>query len=288
MGGKYTEEEMSGLSQEERDAINGDDASVDDATLSEIAGDDELDDPEVDNDIETDDEPGADPGAGENETVDDPAAGVDTPESPNGDADESADPFDIEVPAIAFVPKFTGELLPEFQAEIDKLDTQLDEGNLTLADHRRQVRVLEAQSNNAEASKQLWAEEQKVFLKHNPEFNATKNQILFGALNQEVIRLANSPEAEGKSGIQILYAARNNVEKALGVVKAQTVKPVVEVKPKAVVPKHQTLGKVPAAEAAEDLAGSRFAHLDKLTGLDLERALSKLSPADMEAYQRGN
>jgi hypothetical protein len=45
----------------------------------------------------------------------------------------------------------------------------------------------------------------------------------------------------------------------------------------------KTLANVPSAEANED-GGDEFAWLDKLKGMDYERALSKLSENERERY----
>lgn len=292
MAGKYTDDDMTGLSPEERDAINGvDESEGDEQSVGDDADDDAEDD--EDDDSGTDDttaDAAADDSAAD--TNGDDAGAVD---SAAADAASSADddsfPVVTDLPAIAFVPTFSGEILPEYQSRIDEIDAKFDAGDIDAKTHRAAVRKLEAASQNTESSTQLWNKQQEVFLQHNPQFSADKNRIMFGALNQEVIRLANTPESAGKSGLEILYAAKQNVEKALGIVKqSPTAKPddkKLADKPKAARPTLKTLADVPAADKDNE-SGDRFAALDKMVGIELERALSKLSAADYEAYTRGN
>lgn len=44
----------------------------------------------------------------------------------------------------------------------------------------------------------------------------THNPILYNALNAEVRRLAHTPEAQGKTGLQVLYEAKATIETIFG------------------------------------------------------------------------
>ncbi len=304
----YSEQDLAGLSEEEKAALTGEEADTTDEALADIAGDD--DDDAVDD--SGDDDNGTDQGT--NDTSGDQVAddkdgddkgAADDAGTDTTDHDEIVIPDDVPtVEADPFIPRLSGEVLPEYQTRIDALDAKFEEGELTMAEHRKQVRKLEADSQNAEISTQLeahnnanWQKEQAVFFKHNPQYNDPKNRILIGALNQEVIRLANDERTAGLSGIQILYAAKVNVEREIGAVtgkqavtsaKADDKKSDSKTtpKPKAAKPTHQTLADIPAS-AANDTDGDRFAYLDRLDGLQLEAALNKLSKADYDAYVTG-
>lgn len=315
------EAQAAGLSQEEVDAINGVDGDTDEAALAEIAGDeaDSIDNQEDDNDAsdessDTDKENAAgegdagDGGSGDESSADDggtAGTGADGADEGTNDG-TAADLFaGIEPVAIAFVPKLSGELLPEFAKAVedayDAADTQLDaiekrflEGELD-ADQKRaeirkvergreeQIRKLNAASQNVEIEGQKWQAEQEAFFKDNQAYTGP---LLFNALNAEVVRLAALPEAAGKSGLQILQAAKKSIDQQLAAItKAPAVqkqKPA-DSKPKARRPDVQTLGGVPAAAAA-DTGGDKWAWLDKLSGMQYEAALAKLSEADQAAY----
>lgn len=313
MSGEYTDEELNGLSEEERAALTGEEADTTDEALQDIAGDDENGDDDAGADGDDKDQ-GAD---GQNNADDADAdlgnadAGSDDQGTTDADTDDAGSdvvndeiviPDDIPTVKVdPFVPKISGEVLPEYQAKIDALDAKYEDGTLPMAEHRKEVRKLEAASQNAEIQAQLeahtqgtWKKEQAVFLDKNPQFRDTKNRILFGALNQEVIRLANDERTVGMTGLQILYAAKANVDKEIGAVTGKP--PVIPAKvddkkaggnkPKAAKPTHQTLADIPAA-AANDTEGDRFAYLDKLDGLVIEAALNKLSDTDRQAYLDG-
>jgi hypothetical protein len=293
MRGQPTAEEMSaaGLSEEEMAAINDTEAIDSDGEPDVI---DEMEDDEPDDDESEGDEPEGD---------DDPSIEEESPDDVGDDPIDTDKPADdkavivipADIPDVTFIPRLTGEILPEFQAQIDELDSKFEEGEIDYKIHRAEVRKVEAASQNAELSNQQWTSQQEAFFKHNPEF--VKNHMVTGAFNTEVIRLAKSPESEGLNGIQILYVARDNVKTALsalfgGAPVKKDAEPqkksatVITMKPKANKQGPQTIGNVPSADLA-DVGGDKFAHIDKLIGLDQERALARLSPADQEAYLAG-
>lgn len=302
---KITAEEAkeAGLSQEEIDAINGDETEDEDI-LSEIAGDDEDgedQDGDDDGDEEADqdgdkNEPGDDESvdAGNDEGADDLDEAVDNGNDVASDADDF-DPNDV--PAVSFTPRLSGEISEKYEKQIEALDAKLDEGEISQAEHRKEVRKLEAASQNEEISSQQWAAEQSAFFKLNGNYAAKTNPVLWGTLNQEVIRLANDKDNEHLSGIQLLYKAKHNVEKAFkamfpGQAPAkkddgkQDAKPKADAKPKVEKKGPKTLAGLPAADS-QDTSGDKFAALDKLDGMDLERALAKMSEADRQAYLEG-
>ena len=319
MGITAEEAQAAGLSQEEIDAINGVDGDIDEAALIDTAGDEaDNDNQEDENDAsdessDTDEEGAADESDAGDDGSDDEssdndggAAGSGTDGADDGADDGSSDLFaGIEPVAVAFVPKLSGDLLPEFAQAVegayDAADTQLDaiekrflEGELD-ADQKRaeirkvergrddQIRKLNAASQNTEIEGQKWQAEQEAFFKDNQAYTGP---LLFNALNAEVVRLAALPEAAGKTGMQILQAAKLSIDRQLAaVVKAPSVQKqkTADSKPKAQRPDVQTLGGVPAAAAA-DTGQDRFAHVDKLTGMAFEQALSRMSETEQAAY----
>jgi len=108
------------------------------------------------------------------------------------------------------------------------------------------------------------------------------------------MRLATLPESTGKTGLQVLMAAKASVDKQLqaftGGAGGQEPKKNDKTsapKPKATMPDIKTLAGVPSAAPA-DVGKGRFAHLDNLTGLELEAAIARLSETDRVAYLADN
>lgn len=315
MSERYTEAELALLSDTEREALTATD--VDDESLAEIAGDDE-DEDEGDDDPEEegDDSKGDEDEEGESEGEQGDGAGEEQQEA---EQEESAEELSLDdIPPVHFIPKLSGDVLPEFQQRIDQIEATKQAERDALEDKfgageidskayreatraidsalRVETRKIEAASQNAEINGQLWAAEQAAFFKANKTYTREANPVLWGTLNQEVMRVARDPATAGLSGIQVLCLAKANVEKAFSAMfpgaskdKApaeKAGKKVVPPKPKAQRPTHQTLRDVPAADAA-DVGNDRFAHLDKLTGLKLEAAIASMSEADKQAYLSG-
>ena len=290
----YTAEELAALSETEREALTAvdpdEDTTIDDDGLDDDGEDDGTDDDDQDDDGEGEE---ADKPAGESL----PSDGV---VSPAANENVASDDFDLDsIPPVLFVPKLTGEILPEYEDAIVALEAKLDEGEMSTADYRREVRKLEAASQNADISQQLWAAEQASFLKANPEYRQ-ENADNFAKLNKEVIRVATDPATKHLTGIQVLYTAKNNlseeveIAEARAYIKAQKAagktpdpaKKTIPAKPAANRPNVQTLRDIPAADEAE-VGQDKFSHLDKLSGVALERAVAKMSAAEYESYVQG-
>lgn len=318
MSERYTEAELAMLSDTEREALTATD--VDDESLAEIAGDDEDEDGgEEEGDAEDEDAGAADDGTEGDESADEQAdtdTGDDQGEGQEAATEETV-AFD-DIPPVHFVPKLSGNVLPEYQQRIDQIDAakqaerdaledKFEAGEIDSKAYREGVRAidaalraetrkLEAASQNAEINGQLWAAEQAAFFKANKTYTREANPVLWGTLNQEVIRVARDPATAGLTGIQVLCVAKANIEKAFSAMfpgaskeKApaeKAGKKPVTPKPKAQRPTHQTLRDVPAADTA-DVGNDRFAHLDKLTGLKLEAAIAAMTETDKQAYLSG-
>lgn len=287
-------EELARFTPEELEEWKSLDADTTDEALEELAGDD---DDTTDEDESGDDSD--DSGDTDDESGDDTAdAGDETSEGESEGGDEKTPLLtDDELPTVSFIPKYSGELLPDHQKAVEALTEKYEAGDLSLTEMLAETRKIEADSRNQETNEQLWEAEQKAFFQHNPNFDPGKNRILAGALNQEVIRLANSQEAAGLSGIQILYAARNSVSKALGLSTVASKsdadagkqgKSQEKPKPKASRPTIKTLGGVAAAEDDADTGAGKFGHLEKLSGLQLEAAIAKMSKAEQDEWLRAS
>lgn len=314
MSERYTEAELALLSDTERETLTATD--VDDESLAEIAGDDE---DEGDDDLEEGDGADEEEGADEGDPKHDGDQDDDGEEQEEAEQEAPVEELSLDdIPPVHFVPKLSGDVLPQFQQQIDALENskqaerdaledKFEAGEIDSKAYRESVRAIdsalraetrkiEAASQNAEINGQLWAAEQAAFFKANKTYTREANPVLWGTLNQEVMRVANDPATAGLTGIQVLCLAKANVEKAFSAMfpgaskdKAPAEKggkkPVTP-KPKAQRPTHQTLRDVPAADTA-DVGNDRFAHLDKLTGLKLEAAIAAMTEADKQAYLSG-
>lgn len=314
MSERYTEAELALLSDTEREALTATD--VDDEGLAEIAGDDEE---EGDDDLEEGDGADEEEGADEGDPKHDGDQDDDGEEQEEAEQEAPVEELSLDdIPPVHFVPKLSGDVLPQFQQQIDALENskqaerdaledKFEAGEIDSKAYRESVRAIdsalrvetrkiEAASQNAEINGQLWAAEQAAFFRVNKTYTREANPVLWGTLNQEVMRVARDPATAGLSGIQVLCLAKANVEKAFSAMfpgaskeKApaeKAGKKPVTPKPKAQRPTHQTLRDVPAADTA-DMGTDRFAHLDKLTGLKLEAAIASMSEADKQAYLSG-
>lgn len=211
------------------------------------------------------------------------------------DNDEDAErPFVVRMP----VPKARN-----YDAELEAVAKKFEDGEITTADHTRQVaEISRAQAHaefvagyNENAESQGWERQQQFFLSRHPEYNYEKNPVRFGALDAALKALGRTePNIDNWTALKKAHAM---VEKELG--KAPTAeasavlaKPAAEAKPAAAprkpdlraVPK--TLAHVPAAAEIATEGNDRFAMIDKLDGLEQEAAIAQLSDRELDEYLR--
>lgn len=271
---------LAGLSPEELAAINDDgdtDNDNDADALRAVAGDDD----------------GADV-----------TADVDDTQS---DADDVADAaLEDEVNAVNdFVPRQSVEAVDGFEAKMADikqakadLREQLNNGDIDLDQYEAKkdeiseaettLRIKQSAAENAakqnahlDAERWKWEQEQFFGEKRNAIY---QDKFVMAALNAAVIDLANDPKNASQKGTFFLNEADRIIRERFNIGNQQVKqgdklnrKPDLSKIPK-------TLGDLPSA-AIEDADGGEFSHLDKLTGMDLERALAKLSPEQVERYR---
>jgi hypothetical protein len=314
----YSDEELASLSEEERAAIEAD---VDEPELTAKASPVDLpdDDGEEDGEDAEDDEGGED-GAPEGDDVgeegddpdgedaeDDEGEEQDTDdgddpdeESPEGDEpdDGDADPEPVEYddkeePVNPF------DYSDAAQEQIKDLREKLNDGELSPAEYDEQVDKIKSddyKQRMQESENRRWGKAVNVFLSQHKDYTQESNPTKFAALDSEVKRMVQAGEIGNMGHMQILEQAKSNVEKAFGFVPEKP-KPDAggkknkgqkTAKPKSKAPDAPNLGDVPAAGVENPKANnSEFAHLDKLTGVDLETALEKMTPAQQERYLAG-
>lgn len=309
---KFTDEELAMLTEDERreiealgeeyDADNEEppmDPDDDDDSVEEEGGEGDAADEGDDGDGEDDADDADDPDAEGDETP----AGEDDADA-GGDGDEGAAEAPEPVAAEQQAPLLEAELpegyeekLKEFESQREKLDVDFDDGELTSLEYRKALREIEseekalrdqvlkaqiAQDMQVQQQKQEWAKTVNSFLDDNDLYR--QSETLYDSLNKQVIAIANSDEAAGLTGQQILEKAHERVlaDPVLGRVFGDKEEENPEGK-QASGKKLQrrnvppTLGKVPAADMTSAEEGGRFARLDKMDGLELEAELARLS-----------
>lgn len=291
------------LSESERLAMEADD-ELDDATPPDDGVDDDADDADddaLDADPLLDDE-GAPPV--DDTPADDPPAGDDTPADDADDKDpESSDKKPDAIDKADEPLPDNSAKLAEIDGKLAELDERFDEGDLTSKEYRDQQNALLAEKKalehdeikakvkqelDAENGKREWMKAQERFFKAEENARFRDDEVLLGALDQQVRKLAVTPEAANLTGDEILARARALIAKSFGLAAAspakrdeKPAKPDRPQRPKVPV----DMGGLPAAGSERPQDG-KFSHLNGLSGEALEDAVSRLSPADQEAWAR--
>lgn len=202
------------------------------------------------------------------------------------------------------------------------LDTDFENGDLKHAEYMQKRDELSAQetglrlqvsqaqfaeNQNKSTAEQRWEWEQDRFFEDHEIY--TKDRLMHAALDAAVKDLAGNKDNAGKSERWFLNEAHRQVSRRFKLEAAPTDKEgdggkdkgegdgaetqgQGQGKPKSKagakpdlkgIPK--TLGNLPAAED-NDAAASEFAALDKLTGMEYEEALARLTPEQQERYAK--
>lgn len=288
---EFTEEEMAGLSEEERAAIM-----------------DEVEDsiPKSGESIGDQDTEGDDDGAGNGEGDTSGAqAGGGTVSSDPGHAEGEGEPR--TPPAIPFVPVLPVDTsrLEGISTQLEELNQQLQDGDLDLVEYtklrdpliREQTQIELTQHFNEQQQAQLWKHEQNLFFSRNDAFRT--DPILNGALRAAFKQL-DTEENDHKTGYDLLLEAKTLVDARFGSGpsggtaantptradggQSATPRRSTPARDSADIPK--TLAEVIPASSNSTNA-DEFAHLDNLTGLEYEQALAKLPKDAEERYLRG-
>lgn len=248
-------------------------------------------------------------------------AAPETAEATESDEDESAEP-EVEVEAkgetdTTFAPVYSSDsteglterleqATKEFDERSEELANKYENGDLSFSEYRKAERQLNteydkvrneatarllkaeiAAEHSHQAAQQKWELEQSLFFQDNPGYK--EDAILRGALGAQLEALYADEANAGKSGIWFLREAGRLVDARFNretpAAQAKDLDAAKEsLRKKAAKPVNapKTLASVPTAEANQD--SGEFAHIDKLTGLDFERALSRLTPDQYERY----
>lgn len=281
---EYTPEELeaAGLGPEEMAALEAGKETADDLdALRAIAGEGEDDAP-----ADTEAKP-ADPVAEDTEDdAEEDAVPADKPEfTPQYHADPVAD-FDAQMAAIGDDKKALRQKLNEGDLSLDEYDAEKD----ALAERERVLREQQfkaqlAAEQNQQTAMQRWRWEQDNFFAdaHNAIY---KDDLLLSAFDHAVRKLGAEEANASKPHRWFLTEADRMVRERFSQPAAE--KPVERTSRKpdlSVIPK--TLGNLPAADIPSTGGeASEFAHIDRLTGLDLEDAVAAMSDTERERYRR--
>lgn len=220
-------------------------------------------------------------------------------------------------PSRRFVENIDGRI-SEVDAELDALESKLDEGDLQLSEFMRESRRLNnerqelvadrreqeiLQNTNAALYETDWNTSVANFMGDNSQF---QNPIMMGALEAALKELYAEPDNVGSSHHWYLETAKRAVMEQITPQQASVENPPDNenspqqqrrqqlasqqgkraqqaAKDRQKVP--QNLANVPASE---DNPGDddEFSHLDRLEGVELEQALAKMSDAQVDRYLR--
>ena len=298
--GEFTEDELAGLSDEERAAlIDDDDTEVKTDLDDDLA--EELDTKSKKNEetsSEDSEEVRADDGDAEKAQSSD-AESVEEGQEPEEASQEPQEHIQQrQVGDISALDARDAEL----KAKLEELDNQVADGEIDLSVHIKETRSImdERQQIALEKSKQsIYAEEnQREFNSRwdraindfyadesNKQFDVAENggnDVIYNALNSTVQDLQQ--KAPGKAPSWYLSEGKKLVSEAFGI--TNEAKPEVKKRRKSALDADipNTLSGVPAAAA--NSVGGEFDHLEKLTGIELEEAVSRMSPAQQEKWVR--
>jgi hypothetical protein len=283
--GKLTDEEREGLSDEELEA------------LEEDTGDDMADIGDHDDDD----------GDGREAS----AAGEDDAASGDADADDEGEEGEDEPQQREFMPVYDAKPVEGYDAKMAEyasqkkgLREQLNNGDITLDEYEEKKDAIVAEEQALRESNlkaqisseqrnqtamQRWEWEQEKFF--GEEGNGIyKDRYVLQAFDLAVRDLANDEKNAQRSPAWFLQEADRIVRERFNIVAKKEDAPI---QPKGEKPKRgrepdlskipKTLANLPNAELAET-GGDEFAYLEKLDGIELERALRKLTPEQEARY----
>lgn len=254
------EEDLAGLSDEERLALSEDDETVEEATGAE----EESELPEVE--------------ATSDEVHETPA----TVEPQSESEDEYEEPF---------VARYQADPVEGYSDKLSSLDTQFEDGDITLKEYntqreqllKQQLKAEIAEESRQQADQQKWKWEIERFMEDNSTYQ--QDPIMYAALDAAIKSLAAKPEYSDKNGRWFLNEAHKQVTSRFGQ-SAPTAKPDAK-KPAKQLDVPRTLSTLPAADTNET-GGDEFSNIEALFNkgkvIEAERMLAKLTPDQQTRY----
>jgi len=312
-----TDNDKEGLTEEELAAINDDEeVNVIEEESNELSEDDKVGDDNSDGG-ESGEVANSDDDNANNDDADiggEDAKGADA--DVNADAgtdDNNAQDAEEASKAPDFTPKLNTSKPEDVDAQITSIDEQikavgdeLTEGDLELNEYHDKLAALNnqrsdlnilkkqaefAEQSNADIAEQRWTWEQDQFFNTNSHYKASSAK--YAAFGQIVADVLSNGEFANKDGLSVLSEAdkRYKAEFAAPSLKDGDIidngEPIKPNKDKKVVEIPKTLGGLPAADTSGVDSGGEFAAIDKLEGMELEEAISRMSPDQAERYAAG-
>lgn len=300
---KYSEEELAGLTEEEREALLEDDEEEG----AETEGTEETEAAEAE-----DEEEQAEEGEGETEG-DAEAETTEEQETENAEEGERTEE-EPKRPEPEVQPLLNAELPEGYEDKVkeiadgkQKLAERFEDGDMTTRDYQteldklnKQERDLELEVYKANLAKEMreqqelnaWQATVNAFLDEHTAYR--ENDLMYKTLDVAVKDIAQKAQDAGEnvSGREILNRAHAQIQESFGLSTQQETqqgqqeqqpeKPKKGAKPQA----PPTLGKLPAADVTET-ENSKYAALDKLMEQDPERyeaELAKMSDEERDRY----
>lgn len=240
----------------------------------------------------------------EGESDDDEEAGGEPEEEADPDGEEEGDEEEGEIeplaatgnaPSVARLTDAEEARLGAIKGDLKALAQKFDDGELTAVEWRDQQEVLEDERDTLKEKKTLAAMSNQtavntwyhstipIFMAAHPEY--TDGSLRHKLLDTIVRELQMSTQVP--TDPKILAEAHTRIVKELGAV-AGAAAPKPKPKPKAAREGSPNFSAIPASDPQQVGAPiNKFARLDKLSGVEYERALAKLTPADRDHYLQG-
>lgn len=304
---QYTDEELAGLTEEERaglldTSLVDDDEDDDDEGGAADDGKGAAEPSESEPAVKDAKTPAADDKAAEPQQAEpkpaEPTAGTDTAPKP---AEQQAPP--PAKPAAATFPQYQApadvdQKLAALKQQMLEIDQKFDDGELTAAERRAQLEPLEDQRDTLKEQRLKATMSRDAIIdtwsrSTVPQFLAAHEQYapgspLYGALDEEVRKL--QAEADNPFDPQILVKAHEAVDAAVRrVLKVSAPAPAIP-QPGTPGPRREippSLAHVPSADTSDADDGGEFAWLDRLGATDqlaYERELAKMSDEKRNQY----
>lgn len=303
--------ELAGLSEEEIEALKDDDEGLGDDPAGDV--DDEnaqaTDSNAEEESAQNESQQTAEGDENAQDTAGDPEAAADEDPKPEADQQEDEDqktegqtqqPADTRTDS-AFNLKTEGKA-EEINTQLDELKQSFDDGEIDFEEFLSKRDDLRAQLLKAEmyedinrqVREQAWEAAKEAFITHNPDIMGYSSRAAgYAAILQDLLQ---SEEGQKMADTEILEKAREkfyeeNPQLAPGLTEPEKDSkkddPKSRVKELKSGQKKQqqvrTLANLPSAEA-NDTGSSEFVHLDNLPPEKLEKALEKMSDAELERY----
>lgn len=280
---QMTEAQLSLLSAEEREALQGDDVDVD--ALKAIAGegDEEPEGEEAKVIAKADDKP-ADKTDAADKTEDEPTERKQDGFTPTYQA-AAVEDYDAKMTAFSTQKTELRRQLSDGDIDIDAYEQAKDAiiaNEFTLREQKIKADISAEQQEQIGTQRWQW-EQEKFFT--DPTNALYKDAKALAKFDTVVRVLGNDSANATKDGPWFLQEADRITRVVLGIEKAPVTpeKKADSRKPDlSVVPK--TLSHLPAADIVQTGDADEFAHLDRLEGLAYEKAVARLSPVERERF----